>query len=234
MTSGGRGSFRTGEGLPFPRFISSSGTSQPDPPGSPVRRPSLRHPGAGTGYPAAPHARMQASLLSCRPKGPGTVRPSASRPPWTVGSGTASDGRFPLSRGNRPPPPYADGHVYCLFPLEYLPFQEGIRQVPHGLRCLDAALPHHDHPAAGPGPSCPSPGQHGVRARPSPPRIREPSPKRSLSLLPRRLHEADPRPRHRRPFLCPARQCGRQCPLSGRARRRSGPVPFRGPFLPGL
>lgn len=133
MTSGGRGSFRTDEGLPFPRFISSSGTSQPDPSGSPVRRPSLRHPGAGTGYPAAPHARMQASLLSCRPKGPGTVRPSASRPPWTVGSGTASDGRFPLSRGNRPPPPYADGHVYCLFPLEYLPFQEGIRQVPHGL-----------------------------------------------------------------------------------------------------
>lgn len=42
--------------------------------------------------------------------------------------------------------------------------------------CLDAALPYRGHPAAGPGPSCPSPGQHGVRARPSPPRIREPFP----------------------------------------------------------
>lgn len=175
MTSGGRGSFRTGEGLPFPRFISSSGTSQPDPPGSPVRRPSLRHPGAGTGYPAAPHARMQASLLSCRPKGPGTVRPSVSRPPWTADSGTASDGRFPLSRGNRPPrrTPTAMCIAFSLWNT-YL-FKKASGRSRMGC-CLDTALPYHDHPAAGPGPSCPSPGQHGVRARPSPPRIREPFP----------------------------------------------------------
>ena len=175
MTSGGRGSFRTGEGLPFPRFISSSGTSQPDTPR--VRPRSGDRP---SGIPVQEQDIRRPLMRGCRqassPAGPrGPVRPSASRPPWTVDSGTASDGRFPLSRGNRPPrrTPTAMCIAFSLWNT-YL-FRKASGRSRMGC-CLDAALPYHDHPAAGPGPSCPSPGQHGVRARPSPPRIREPFP----------------------------------------------------------
>lgn len=113
------------------------------------------------------------------PQGQGPVRPSRSMPPRTEPGRPLTQDTVCGTGGPQLSPRSGSNAWYCLFPLEYLPFQETVRQGPARALlpgCRLAALQ----------PACcrsgmPSifriPGRHGFRQRPSLPVSGSPSPK---------------------------------------------------------